>query len=94
MIFKKFGKMDVSFLPIGAYEPRWFMKQHHMNPEDAVNAHIDLHSQNSIGIHFGTFQLTDEGIDEPVHELKRQLEKFKVESRKFITLKNGESVNY
>ncbi|MGH2613204.1 MAG: MBL fold metallo-hydrolase, partial [Rhabdochlamydiaceae bacterium] len=62
-IHQRFGPMDLSFLPIGAYEPRWFTKESHMNPVDAVQAHLDLHSKLSVGIHFGTFPLTDEGID-------------------------------
>jgi len=56
---------DVALLPIGAYEPRWFMKVQHMDPTDAVQAHIDLTADLSLGIHWGTFQLTDEAIDAP-----------------------------
>jgi L-ascorbate metabolism protein UlaG (beta-lactamase superfamily) len=72
-IQERYGAMDLSLLPIGAYEPRWFMKEFHMNPEDAVQAHIDLQSQLSMGIHFGTFQLTDEGIDDPIKHLNESL---------------------
>lgn len=69
----RLGPPDVALLPIGAYEPRWFMKMHHMNPEEAVLAHKDLGAGMSFPIHFGTFQLTDEGIDEPVEALKKAL---------------------
>ncbi len=69
MIREKFGPMDLSFLPIGAYEPRWFMRDVHMNPQEAVQAHRDLDSRKSVGIHFGTFQLTDEAIDAPARDL-------------------------
>src|SRR5262245_24410052 len=62
----RLGRMDLSLLPIGAYEPRWFMQDVHMNPAEAVQAHLDLDSRASIGMHFGTFQLTPEGFDEPV----------------------------
>ncbi len=70
-IHRRFGPMDLAHLPIGAYEPRWFMKAHHMNPEDALLAHGDLKARQSIGNHFGTFQLTDEGIDDPANTLKQ-----------------------
>ena len=59
----RLGAPDLSLLPIGAYEPRWFMRSVHMNPAEAVQAHLDLESAQSIGMHFGTFQLTTEGID-------------------------------
>jgi L-ascorbate metabolism protein UlaG (beta-lactamase superfamily) len=63
------GRIDLALLPIGAYEPRWFMRDIHMNPEEAVMAHADLEAERSIGMHFGTFQLTLEGIDDPVESL-------------------------
>lgn len=65
MIRERCGDMDLSLLPIGAYEPRWFMKDQHMNPNDAVLAHLDLRSGSSYAIHFETLQLTDEGFAEP-----------------------------
>jgi len=73
-IKKKFSNIILSFLPIGAYEPRWFMKAAHVNPVEAVQGHIDLGSRHSVGIHFGTFQLTDEGRNEPVDALYKALE--------------------
>lgn len=66
---ERYGPFDIALLPIGAYEPRWFMKFAHMNPADAVQAHEDLRARQSMGIHFGTFQLTDEGIDKPAEHL-------------------------
>ena len=63
--------IDVALLPIGAYEPRWFMQPMHMNPDEAVRAHLDVKARLSIAMHFGTFQLTDEGIDEPLRALER-----------------------
>jgi L-ascorbate metabolism protein UlaG (beta-lactamase superfamily) len=62
--------IDVALIPIGAYEPRWFMTPMHMNPDEAVRAHLDVRPRLSIGMHFGTFQLTDEGIDEPLQALE------------------------
>ena len=61
-IAQRCGRPDVSLLPIGAYEPRWFMRDHHMNPADAVRAHEDLDSRLSVASHFGTFRLTNEGL--------------------------------
>ena len=82
---------DLSLLPIGAYEPRWFMKDFHMNPADAVQAHLDLESRFSLAIHHGTFQLTDEGRYEPVMALNSELQKKSVKNDNFFVLKNGES---
>lgn len=89
-IRKRYGKIDVSLLPIGAYEPRWLMKNVHMNPSDAVQAHLDLESALSLGIHFGTFQLTDEGIDDPVLDLKASLQ----EGINFIAPEHGQTIFY
>jgi len=69
MIYKMFGPVDLSFLPIGAYKPRNFMCAVHMDPVEAVRAHQDLKSRQSVGIHFGTFRLSFEGIDEPEADL-------------------------
>jgi L-ascorbate metabolism protein UlaG (beta-lactamase superfamily) len=64
-IARRLGPPDVALLPIGAYEPRWFMAPQHMNPAEAVRAHLDLRARLSIAMHFGTFALTDEAIDAP-----------------------------
>lgn len=90
-IKERFGKIDLSILPIGAYEPRWFMKEQHLNPEEAVQAHIDLESKFSIGTHFGTYQLTDESVDAPVNDLKDALRKKSISPTKFVSPKPGES---
>jgi L-ascorbate metabolism protein UlaG (beta-lactamase superfamily) len=64
-IKSRLGAADIALLPIGAYKPRWFMQYYHMDPQEALKAHLDLEARTSIGMHFGTFQLTDEGVDEP-----------------------------
>jgi len=70
-IAERFGPFDLAILPIGAYEPRWFMQPVHMSPEEAVQAYIDLTSTSPaqrcvmLGSHWGTFRLTDEPVDEP-----------------------------
>ena len=91
-IAARFESIDVALLPIGAYEPRWFMQPIHMNPEDAVRAHVDLRARVSIGMHFGTFQLTDEGIDDPLRALERARAAAGVDSEAFRTLDFGETV--
>jgi N-acyl-phosphatidylethanolamine-hydrolysing phospholipase D len=63
------GGFDVALLSIGAYEPRWFMKDQHANPQEAVQMHLDLQAKKSIGIHWGTFDLTDESLDQPPKDL-------------------------
>ncbi|EEF58710.1 MBL fold metallo-hydrolase [Pedosphaera parvula] len=91
-IAERLGKIDVALLPIGAYEPRWFMQSVHMNPDEAVQAHLDLGARQSIGMHFGTFQLTDEGIDEPLVALRSALKSKAVDAEKFRTLDFGETI--
>ena len=76
---------DIALLGIGAYEPRWFMKPMHMNPAEAVAAHRDLGSRQSIGMHFGTFQLSSEGIDQPVADLKAALAEAAIPQSEFVT---------
>ncbi len=70
----RLGAPGVALLPIGAYEPRWFMAAVHMNPADAVQAHRDLGAGHSIGMHFGTFRLTDEAVEAPVAALAEALD--------------------
>lgn len=91
-IGEKYGPFKLSFLPIGAYKPEWFMSPIHTSPEEAVKAHRDVHSQQSIAMHFGTFPLADDGMEAPVEDLKRAMEKYKVGMADFLILKNGESV--
>ena len=90
-IGSRFGPFDVSLVPIGAYEPRWFMCAAHMNPDEAVRAHLDLRSRVSIAMHFGCFQLTDEPIDEPVAALHRALDTHGVPASTFRVLEPGET---
>lgn len=90
----RLGAPDVSLLPIGAYEPRWFMRSVHMNPEEAVQAHLDLESRESIAMHFGTFQLTTEGIDEPVRALDKARRIRHVPEGSFRALGEGASAEW
>jgi L-ascorbate metabolism protein UlaG (beta-lactamase superfamily) len=86
------GTIDLALLPIGAYEPRWFMRDIHMDPAEAVQAHIDLASRQSVAIHFGTFQLTPEAIDAPVVALGEALAQAHVTPGDFRVLECGESM--
>lgn len=87
----RLGAPDLALLPIGAYEPRWFMAAMHMNPADAVQAFQDLEAKRAIGMHFGTFQLTAEAIDAPVHALTTALHEAGLPPERFTTLDVGET---
>ena len=88
-IGQRLGPFRFSLIPIGAYEPRWFMQMAHTNPEEAVRAHQDVRSELSLGIHFGTFPLTDEPIDAPERELEAARKLHKIDDASFITLEPG-----
>ena len=87
---KRFKKIDLAAIPIGAYEPRDFMKSAHVNPEEAVKIFTDLRAKYAIGIHWGTFKLTLEPLDEPPLRLKMALLSAKISANRFRTLKHGE----
>ncbi|WP_050424981.1 MBL fold metallo-hydrolase [Bradyrhizobium tropiciagri] len=84
------GPLRLAILPIGAYEPRWFMQDQHMNPEDAVKALADCGAAQALAHHHGTFQLTDEAIDAPAIALGAALDAAKVPREKFVALKPGQ----
>jgi L-ascorbate metabolism protein UlaG (beta-lactamase superfamily) len=88
LIRERFGPPRLALLPIGAYEPRWFMSPVHMGPEEAVRAHEILAANTSIAIHQGTFQLGDDGIDTPKKRLKGL-----APGGSFLALANGQSVS-
>ncbi|MBD2835635.1 MBL fold metallo-hydrolase [Pseudomonas sp. JM0905a] len=83
LIRERFGPMRFAALPIGAYAPRWFMRDNHMNPDDAVQAHKQLESAHSLAIHFGTFNLTDEGQFAPPRDLAKALTDWQVDEDDF-----------
>ena len=89
---QRLGPIDLALLPIGAYEPRWFMQIVHMNPAEAVQAHLDLEATESIGMHFGTFPMTTEAIDEPLRALEDARRANNVPVSRFRTLGFGESM--
>jgi L-ascorbate metabolism protein UlaG (beta-lactamase superfamily) len=89
---EQFGPVRLALLPIGAYEPRWFMHRHHMNPDDAVKAHLDLEAELSLGIHHSTLQLTDEGIGDPPAALARALAQRAMAPHMFRAFEPGEGL--
>ena len=87
---KRLGSPKYAFLPIGAYDPEWFMAASHVNPEDSIRIMKDLGAEFSFGMHWGTFTLTAEDTIEPPQRLKEALNNDKLDN--FITLKPGEVV--
>ncbi len=90
-IHARLGPVDLAALPIGAYEPRWFMQVMHVNPDEAVRIHLDLHARQSVAMHWGTFVLTDEPLDEPPHRLRRALGEQSLTERDFWLMRHGET---
>jgi len=90
-IHTRFGAMDFAMIPIGAYAPRDFMQRQHIDPAEAVRIHQDLKSRLSLGIHWGTFILTDEAIQQPPLDLAVALEKAGVASTQFPRWAIGET---
>ena len=90
-ISARMGSIDLALLGIGAYEPQWFMRQVHMNPKDALQAHLDLKSKQSVGMHYGTFQLSAEGLDTPLIDLQQALKERNMPKECFTTLDVGET---
>ncbi len=84
------GPLRLAILPIGAYEPRWFMRDQHMNPSDAVKALGDCGAEQALAHHHGTFQLTDEAIDAPVLALAEALDEASIPRERFVVLKPGQ----
>jgi L-ascorbate metabolism protein UlaG (beta-lactamase superfamily) len=93
--FKEIGRQfspRVSIIPIGAYKPEWFMSPIHCSPAQAVQIHLDVASKLSIASHFGTFALADDGLDDPLDDLKAALAERGVPENEFIPLKEGSMI--
>ncbi len=86
----RFGPPDLAILPIGAYEPRWFMRAQHMNPDEAVQGFLLCQARNAVGHHWGTFQLTNEAIDAPREALADALASHDIDPPRFRALIPGE----
>jgi len=88
-IGQRSGPIRVAMLPIGAYKPQWFMSPVHISPEEAVRIHMIMDIETSIGMHFGTFRLADDGQEDPVRDLQKAVNKFRLEQNEFMILKEG-----
>ena len=86
------GAPDLALVPIGAYEPRWFMAPMHMNPAEAIQLHRDVEARLSVAMHWGTFQLTDEGREEPPEALADARTAANLGAEAFRIVAPGESV--
>ncbi|MCP5491819.1 MAG: MBL fold metallo-hydrolase [Chlamydiales bacterium] len=93
-IGEKFHKMDLSLIPIGTYEPLIFMRPVHVGPKDAVKIHQEVHSKLSVGMHWKTFNLSDEPLERPPYDLYRAMKHAKLDPSTFIPLQPGESINW
>ena len=89
---REHGPLDLALLPIGAYAPRWFMADQHADPRDAVRIHRAICSRHSLGMHWGTFVLTDEPPAEPPRLLAEALAEAGVNPREFQAAKLGATV--
>uniref|UniRef100_T1JL10 XK-related protein n=1 Tax=Strigamia maritima TaxID=126957 RepID=T1JL10_STRMM len=91
LIGDQYGPFDLAAIPIGAYEPRWFMQDQHVNPEEAVQIHLDVRARFSVGVHWGTFALANEHYLAPRKDLLIALKEQNIDWSNFFTLKHGES---
>jgi L-ascorbate metabolism protein UlaG (beta-lactamase superfamily) len=91
---KRLGSPSLSLIPVGAYAPRWFMKTNHVNPLEAIQVALDLESKRNFGMHWGTFQLTDEEIMEPPELLKQSLNELGLSEEFFRVLQPGQVVEF
>ena len=89
---ERLGAPDLAAIPIGAYDPREFMKASHMNPEEAVQAFEDLQAGQAIAVHWGTFKLTLEPLAEPPQRLRDELARKQLEADRFVALTHGQKL--
>ncbi|HWM66744.1 MAG TPA: MBL fold metallo-hydrolase [Steroidobacteraceae bacterium] len=90
----RYGAPDVALIPIGAYEPRWFMAAQHVDPQAAVRVFQDIGARHALGIHWGTFRLTDEGREAPREELLEALARAGVDAERFIAAEPGQAFDF
>lgn len=89
---RRLGPFDLAAIAVGHYEPRWFMRGSHVNPDEAVRVHRDLGSRRSLAIHYGTFErLTAEPLDQPLLDLAQARRTHGVPEEEFFSLRHGET---
>ncbi len=97
-LFKKIGEqfnpIKLAILPIGAYRPKNFMSPIHVSPKESVKIHLDVRAEQSIAGHFGTFPLADDGMEEPVSDLKQALKEMDIAKKSFWILQEGKGKNF
>jgi L-ascorbate metabolism protein UlaG (beta-lactamase superfamily) len=90
----QFGSPDLALIPIGAYDPRWFMAAQHTDPEEAIQIMRDLGARAAVGIHWATFKLTDEPREEPAQRLAAGLAAHGIEPRSFVALRPADVAEF
>lgn len=90
-IGRRFGPPLVALLPIGAYAPRWFMQPQHANPQEVVQIAGDCGAQQVLGVHWGTFALTDEPFEEPAEHLASAVRGQGLDGDRFKALRPGDT---
>ena len=93
-IGKAFQKVDLSLIPIGAYIPKKFMSPVHIGPSKAVQIHQEVHSDLSLGMHWKTFHLSEEEIEQPPYDLYCELKRKKIDPKKFRVINIGQTINW
>lgn len=93
-IGERFGAVDLAILPIGAYDPRWFMAAQHCDPEEAIQIFDDIGAKAAVGMHWGTFKLTDEQRDDPERRLAAALIVRGIDPRRFVALRPADVADF
>ncbi|UCH62292.1 MAG: MBL fold metallo-hydrolase [Fidelibacterota bacterium] len=91
-IGERIGHPDLALLPIGAYRPEWFMLPIHLNPRQAVQAHLDLRAERTVGMHWGTFILSDEPLMEPPRLFRHSARQEGLSDEEIIVLRHGQTI--
>jgi L-ascorbate metabolism protein UlaG (beta-lactamase superfamily) len=98
--FRGFGdigrrfNIDVALLPIGAYDPEWFMSSQHVNPEEAIQAFLDLRAKYFVPMHYGAFKLADDTPQEALDRLEAARSKHNIPEEQLFLLRHGETMRF